>query len=41
MNALIIHLATGILFIALFFYWNAYLYRGGWNGARITGLEAL
>jgi hypothetical protein len=41
MNALVIHFALGLAFVALFFYWNAYLYRGGWNGAGLTGLEAL
>jgi hypothetical protein len=41
MNALVIHFGLGLLFIALFFYFNAQLYRSGWNGARVTGLEAL
>jgi hypothetical protein len=41
MNALLIHLAAGFFFIALFFYWNAYLYRSGWTGAGVSGLEAL
>ncbi len=41
MTALYIHFAVGLAFIALFFYWNAYLYRAGWNGAGVTVLEGL
>jgi hypothetical protein len=41
MNALLIHFGLGLVFIALFFYFNAPLYRTGWNGAGVTGLEAL
>jgi Terpene cyclase DEP1 len=41
MNALEIHFAIGLLFVALFFYWNGYLYRSGWSGAGMSGLEAL
>ncbi len=41
MNALVIHLTLALAFLALFFYWNAYLYRGGWSGAGTTGIEAL
>ena len=41
MTALYIHFAVGILFLALFFYFNAHLYRPGWNGSGLTGLEAL
>ena len=37
MNALVIHFAIGLLFVALFFYWNGYLYRSGWSGAGIAG----
>ncbi len=41
MNALLIHFGLALLFIALFFYFNAPLYRSGWKGAGVTGLEAL
>jgi hypothetical protein len=41
MNALLIHFGLGLLFIALFFYFNSQLYRAGWKGAGVTGLEAL
>jgi hypothetical protein len=41
MNALLIHFGIGLIFIVLFFYWNAHLYRSGWQGAGVTGLEAL
>ena len=41
MNALMIHLAVALVFIGLFCYWNAYLYRGGWSGAGVTVLEAI
>jgi hypothetical protein len=41
MNALLIHFGLGLFFIALFFYFNAPLYRAGWKGAGVTGLEAL
>jgi hypothetical protein len=41
MHALVIHFGLGLAFLALFFYWNAYLYRGSWSGAQISGLEAL
>jgi Terpene cyclase DEP1 len=41
MTALLIHFGVGLAFIAFFFYANAYLYKGGWQGAGVTGLEAL
>jgi len=41
MTSLLIHAAFGVLSIAVFFYLNAYLYRGSWKGARVSPLEAL
>lgn len=39
MTALFIHAALGLLFVALFFYLNAHLYRPGWEGSRLSALE--
>jgi len=41
MTSLLIHAGLGLAFLALFFYFNAYLYRRGWQGSGISGLEAL
>ncbi len=41
MNALLIHFGVGLIFIALYFYWNAYLYRPGWAGSGVSALEGL
>ena len=41
MTSLLIHASLGLLFVVLFFYFNAYLYRGGWSGARVSFLEGL
>lgn len=41
MTSLLIHAGLGLFFLILFFYFNAYLYRGGWNGARVSFLEGL
>jgi len=41
MSMLIIHLLVALVFLVLFFVWNGYLYRSGWNGSGVTGLEAL
>ncbi len=41
MTALYIHFGVGLLFIALFFYWNRRLYSAGWQGSGVTALEAL
>ena len=41
MTSLLIHAALGALTVGVFFYANAYLYRGGWVGSRATFLERL
>lgn len=41
MLSLFIHAALGALTIALFFRFNAHLYRDDWPGARVTWLEGL
>ncbi|MGH8539531.1 MAG: DUF2834 domain-containing protein [Stenotrophobium sp.] len=41
MTSLLIHAALGLFCVVLFFYFNSYLYRSGWNGARVSALEAL
>jgi hypothetical protein len=41
MTSLLIHAGLGLLFLILFFYFNAHLYRGGWNGARVSLLEGV
>ncbi|HZP11917.1 MAG TPA: DUF2834 domain-containing protein [Nevskiaceae bacterium] len=41
MTSLLIHAGLGLFTVALFFYFNAYLYRGGWSGARVSVLEAV
>ncbi|MEO8605383.1 MAG: DUF2834 domain-containing protein [bacterium] len=41
MLSLFIHAALGALTVALFFKFNAHLYRGGWPGSRTTFLEGL
>jgi hypothetical protein len=39
MTSLLIHAALGVLTVILFLNFNWYLYKGGWNGARVSGLE--
>jgi hypothetical protein len=41
MMSLLIHAALGLFCLILFFVFNKHLYRGGWSGARVTGLELL
>jgi len=41
MTSLMIHAALGVLFLALYFYVNRYLYRSGWSGSATSTLEAL
>ncbi|HME69980.1 MAG TPA: DUF2834 domain-containing protein [Myxococcota bacterium] len=41
MTSLLIHAALGALSIGVFFYLNAYLYKSGWRGSRVSLLEAL
>ena len=41
MTSLLIHAALGALSIGVFFYLNAYLYKGAWTGSRVSLLEAL
>ena len=41
MMSLMIHAALGVLTVVLFFYYNGYLYRAGWQGASVTWVEAL
>jgi hypothetical protein len=41
MTLLLIHLVVAFALIAYFFYVNAYLYRGGWQGSGVTALEWL
>lgn len=41
MTSLLIHAGLGLLTVGLFFYFNAYLYRPDWIGARVSGLEAV
>lgn len=41
MTSLLIHAALGALSIGVFFYLNAYLYKGAWMGSRVSLLEAL
>ena len=41
MLSLFIHAALGVLSIALYFRFNAYLYRADWAGSRVTVLEGL
>jgi len=41
MTSLLIHAALGALTVGVFFYANAYLYRGDWAGSRATFLEHL
>lgn len=41
MTSLLIHAVLGVLTVVLFFKFNAHLYRPGWNGARISALEAV
>ena len=41
MTALMFHAVLGLLTIALFFYFNAHLYRSGWKGAGVSWVEAL
>jgi hypothetical protein len=41
MTSLLIHAVLGALTVGIFFYANAYLYRGDWVGSRATFLEKL
>lgn len=41
MTSLLIHAALGVLTVVIFFYTNAHLYRGDWQGSRATLLERL
>jgi hypothetical protein len=41
MLSLLIHAALGALTVALFFRFNAHLYRGDWPGSRVTLLEGV
>ena len=41
MMSLVINAALGAITVALFFYYNGYLYRGGWKGSGVTWVEAL
>jgi len=41
MTALLVHFAVALVFLVLFFYFNAYLYRAGWQGSGVSRLEAL
>jgi len=41
MRSLLIHAALGVLSIGVFYYLNAYLYKSGWRGSRVSLLEAL
>jgi hypothetical protein len=41
MLSLLIHAGLGALTIGIFFYVNAYLYRGDWSGSRTTLVEGV
>jgi hypothetical protein len=41
MTSLLVHGTLGVICIALFFSFNANLYRSGWSGSRVTALESL
>ena len=41
MTSLLIHAALGLFLLALFFYFNRYLYRPGWSGWRASPLEVI
>jgi len=41
MTSLLVHAALGVLTVAIFFYANRHLYRGGWAGSEATFLEKL
>ncbi|MDE0853361.1 MAG: DUF2834 domain-containing protein [Nevskia sp.] len=41
MMSLLIHAGLGLFCLVLFFWFNAYLYKPGWSGARVSFLEAL
>lgn len=41
MISLLIHAALGVLAVVLFFRFNNYLYRPGWNGAGVSLLESV
>jgi len=41
MTSLLVHAGLGALTVAVFFYANAYLYRGDWKGSGATPLERL
>ena len=41
MTSLLVHAALGVLSIGVFYYLNAYLYKSGWRGSRVSLLEAL
>ncbi|HBZ70691.1 MAG TPA: hypothetical protein DEP35_13540 [Deltaproteobacteria bacterium] len=41
MTSLLIHAALGLLSIGVFFYLNAYLFKGSWKGSGVSLLEGL
>jgi hypothetical protein len=41
MTSLLIHAALGMVTVVLFFRFNNYLYKSGWNGSRATALEVV
>lgn len=41
MTSLLIHAFLGLVTVALFFYFNSYLYKSNWVGARVSPLEGL
>jgi hypothetical protein len=41
MTSLLIHAALGFATLGLFFIVNAYLYKPGWNGSRVSVVEGL
>jgi hypothetical protein len=41
MTSLLVHAALGVLSIGVFYHLNAYLYKSGWRGSRVSLLEVL
>ncbi|TXI90298.1 MAG: DUF2834 domain-containing protein [Cupriavidus sp.] len=41
MVSLLVHALLGLVTVVLFFHFNNYLYRPGWQGSRVSGLEVL
>lgn len=41
MTSLLIHAGLGLFCLILFFIFNSYLYKPGWKGSSVSGLEAL